>query len=111
MQIDSARRRLERADTHVQALEDEIQQYVKDGAGRQYTLSPERDPGGSEYLARLRVSEPPDLVLWSLIVSDVVHQVRCSLDNLLWSVGTQHSSARKLGRFYFPICTTEQAWT
>ena len=65
------------AERHLQALHDEISQYLK---REPFEVTNEIDIENSEYVARLSVKEEPP-VLWSLIAGDVVTNLRAALDH------------------------------
>lgn len=59
----------------------------------------------------LRVRQPPPLDEWSLLLGDALHNVRSSLDSLVWELA--HYDGRKPDRpkdLYFPIVTEEARW-
>lgn len=109
--MDGPRQRLNRARTHNDDLERQVFTYFQERFGDAYDIIRERDPMLGDYILRLNVRESPPLEDWALIVSDSIHELRSSLDNLMWAVGRRFSSATKLGgMFAFPICPTQRDW-
>jgi hypothetical protein len=103
--LDAPRRRLDRADEHLENLNMQISGYLNRRGSAYWTIK-ERDTQPGHYVFRLHVQEGPDSAHWSLIAADCVHNLRASLDNLIWQVGLQRRKPDKLRSLSFPICTS-----
>jgi hypothetical protein len=65
---------------------------------------PEYDAKRRKYLWRLRLVAPPAHL--GLIAGDFVHNLRASLDNIIWSLATPRLRRDNEGTLSFPVCTT-----
>jgi hypothetical protein len=74
--------RVRRAKHHLDDLDSEVDEFL----GRDsYDSVTERKPKGTGYLFMAVVRENPD-PQWGLIAGDFIHNLRASLDNLMWEV-------------------------
>lgn len=81
------RKRLDWARHHIQALEDEIDTYLTaEPPPQAMTLSLDEERG--RYTVKLYVKRAIPAERWSLMVSDAVHSLRSTLDNLAFALCT-----------------------
>lgn len=99
-------RRLERANEHLQLLDAQVRGYL---GGKPYQLRSERGTEETERELFVDVTAPFDELGWALLVSEIVHHYRASLDNLIYMLSVvtqgQHVSGTE-----FPIYLTEAAF-
>lgn len=99
--------KLRRADLHLTELTDKIGEYVKADHSR---LSGNYDADAFTYELRVEAAEAPNHVLWSVIVGDIVHNLRSALDHLVWQL-VLLANARSPGpQHEFPIALDEQVY-
>jgi hypothetical protein len=109
--LDGARLKLERAEEHRQTLIGEFQQYWSSDA-----YVPEPDVQDGEAILRAKVRTPPD-PMWSVIIGEWAHNVRCALDYITWELGVDYkgpapnpippgSAGRPWRDVQFPIVTS-----
>lgn len=94
-----AQRRLQHARAHLKVLDDKIRLFM------------EREPFGAvskhnyeqaTYIVHGEIRETPPLEL-GLIAGDVIHNIRASLDNLLWAFACRHHDPPENPNASFPI--------
>ncbi len=72
-----------RAEEHISTFEKELAAWVSTNP---YRLTIKHNTDFSRCWALVRVIHEPSLERWSLIVSDAIHNLRCSLDHLIYAV-------------------------
>jgi hypothetical protein len=72
-----------RAGKHMDALHDEITRYVEDSPHR-VTGKFDRHTGFFNLTAE--VLKEPDTDLWGVLLGDLIHNLRCALDHLVWQL-------------------------
>src|SRR5215204_6470685 len=91
-----------RANEHFEALKDEVERFIESNP---YVLIRhfEMDPGGDvgHHSLRIQVRDAPP-ARWSLILGDCLHNLRSSLDHLIWDLSFRTSGDSTL-RTEFPI--------
>jgi hypothetical protein len=101
-------RKLDRAETHIDALEQAVKRWLKTDA---YTLIENFNAQTGEYVLKAKVTEPPGDD-WPLLVGDAVHNLRSALDHIAYTFAmdgyqAQHSGgnipANHQRRILFPI--------
>lgn len=104
--FDGVRLRLDRADEHLATLIPEVQALARDIEDR--GIRHEFEPDTGEYIVRIAGEPPPSE--WGLRVSELLHHLRSSLDNLVCALVISHGGTihRHSG---FPITTKDVAWT
>lgn len=107
MNLTSVNAKLERAEQHLQALQDELVLWM---AKEQYTISPQVNADSTRYsLIAHRVGTEPPLQRWTLMAGDCIHNLRCALDHLVYSIAVHEHNQdpppdeKKL---MFPITST-----
>lgn len=96
-----------RADAHLEALDDVWGKYLRsEPRPYDFIVHIEPESGGHTIYAEIVRPPPADL---SVIVGDVLHNLRSGLDHLAWELVKR--AGGKPGRHtYFPICDTEARW-
>jgi len=56
-----------------------------------YSGVPTHNAEMTHYAITARVHREPDIVRWSLQVADIVHNLRCALDHMLWAIVVHES--------------------
>ena len=103
MWIDDVVAKLRRAEEHFDSLKNEIRRWHET---RPYRIVKKVNFDCTRYSAIVRMSNPPDLRRWSVIASDCFHNLRSSLDYLVYAVAIQESSMNPppdCGNLQFPI--------
>lgn len=100
--LDGVQAKLERAASHLEALQDEIRAFF---ARDPYMVRSDLDCEAGKYRLYFEIREQPPL-MWSVILGDLVHNLRSALDHLAWQLVI--FSGNKPGRgTQFPIFTSE----
>ena len=91
-------RRLGRADNELIVLHDEVTAFLK---GDPFTVSQQVQLGdeiapGDDLPYVVKVSKEPEL-WWSLLVSEIIHHLHTTLDNLAWQIATVHAGSPPRG--------------
>jgi hypothetical protein len=102
---EGVRLKLERAQQHLDALQQEIERFLR---RHPYTVIEEFNEEAGEYLLRAQVlEEPPSR--WGVEVGDVVHNLRSALDHLVWQLALSHGGTAPSGT-EFPVFVDETAF-
>lgn len=106
IQTDSIKAKLQHAKGYLDAIEFEVKSWMD---SHPYSISKQTNSDFTRYSLVLRVNKEPSLQRWSLIVGDIVHNLRCALDHLVYAIAV-HESGQKPPpfehRLMFPICDT-----
>jgi hypothetical protein len=84
--------KLDRAEELLNRLDNEVAAWHK---VKPYRVVNERNAELTRYSTVVYVDEPPPIVRWSLQISDIIHNLRCSLDHLLWAIVVYESPNHK----------------
>lgn len=93
-----------RAKCHLDTLKSVVAPFS--GEGKAYSIAKEFDAKTREFRFFLRVTTPPDITTWSLIVGDCIHNARTALDHLFWGLATKQNPSGVEGNtssMNFPI--------
>lgn len=102
------RARVNRAITQVHELNSQVRAYL---SRRPYEVIGERASSPDEIVLRLVVTEPSPLE-WSVLVGEIIHDLRSTLDHLAWGLSELNSGSapyplpNSWRRIQFPICDT-----
>jgi hypothetical protein len=107
LNLDSVEAKLQRAEQHIQAIQDEIQPWM---AKASYTISPQVNADSTRYslIAHLVGDEPP-LQRWTLMAGDSLHNLRCVLDHLVYAIAVHEAGTvppPDENKLMFPITDT-----
>ncbi len=101
--LQSCTAKLTRATKHADTLYGEIRAW----RNRQpVTLARQRNPEGTRHSLVARIREEPDILRWSLIAADCVHNARTVLDHLVYAIATYEAEGTRPAAFrqlVFPI--------
>lgn len=101
--LDGARTKIVRAQEHIRQLNYEINTFLQ---SKPYTISGEHRNDGKEYVFVVR--QPPVIPLrFSAIIGDIIHNLRSSLDHLIYGLIVKNSGT-PTNKNQFPICTTAE---
>lgn len=102
MASDAIQAKLDRADEHLNVLDDLIGSYF---AEKPYRISAEEWTEGDywNYATYLHVATFPPDHIWGPIIGDAVHNLRSVLDHLAWNLATDQARASTPRRIEFPI--------
>jgi hypothetical protein len=75
--------KLGRAEELLNHLDNEVGTWLK---FKPYEGIPTHNKEMTHYAVTLRVHREPDMVRWSLQFADLIHNLRCALDHLLWAI-------------------------
>lgn len=95
------------ADSHLKLLDQVWSQYVR-SEPRPYKFVVDVDAETGDHTIYSKVIRPPTPML-SVVVGDILHNLRSSLDHLAWQLVIR-AGATPGRHTYFPICDTEQRW-
>ncbi len=104
LDLTSCRLKLGRAGEHIDAIENDIAAWSET---KPYTLVRECNAEATRYSVRVRVQNDPPFDRWSLIAGDCIHDLRCSLDHLVYASAiyeTQTDPPPNHTSLMFPIC-------
>ena len=107
LNLDSVEAKLQRAQQHIQNLQDEIAPWM---AKASYIISPQVNGDSTRYslIAHLVGKEPP-LQRWTLMAGDSLHNLRCALDHLVYAIAVHESGTEPPpdgNKLMFPITDT-----
>ena len=106
--LSSCRAKLSRAEAHIDALKREIRTWVD---SHPYSLAKKTSPDLTRHGYVISVLREPDLEQWSLIAGDTIHNLRSTLDHLVYAIAVfQTKSDPPPGErvLAFPICDTPE---
>lgn len=110
--MDSPRQKVQRAFDQLRELHDATEAFVKEGA---YGLAYEFDSQSAEIVVKAQVLREPPEVQWSVILGEIIHDLRSALDHLAFAMAVRHSgpapeplpSPSPWRRIEFPIFLSE----
>ena len=88
LNISSARWKVERAEALLDGLDKEVKAWHKT---KPYGFTTRINEEFTRASIVVKVNRHPPIVRWSLIISDIFHNLRSALDQLLWAVAVQES--------------------
>ncbi len=106
IKTDSITAKLWHAIEYLNSVKDEVKSWMADNP---YSISRETNSDCTRYSLILRINKEPALERWSLMIGDIVFNLRCALDHLAYAIAIHESgqphppSGHKL---MFPICDT-----
>jgi hypothetical protein len=106
IQIESIKAKLQHAEGYLNSIENEVKSWMND---HPYSITRQTNSDSTRYSLILRINKQPPLQRWSLVTGDIVHNLRCALDHLVYAIAIHESgqdpppSGNKL---MFPICDT-----
>lgn len=106
LDLSSVWAKLRRAEEHAHTFENEARSWIQSDPYR-LTLEPNAD--FTRFSVVIHINNKPSFERWALIVSDAIHNFRCALDHLLYSVAilqTESDPPPGGNRIFFPICDT-----
>src|SRR5438309_942863 len=77
-----------RAEELLNRLDAEVETWRK---LKPYSCEPTRNQELTHYAITVRVFRKPDIIRWSLQVADIIHNLRCALDHMLWAIVVHES--------------------
>jgi hypothetical protein len=86
--IDSVMAKLGHAEEYLNSIKDEIRAWE---ARHPYTIIHNTDANLTHHSYILRIDIAPPIERWSLMIGDVVHNLRCGLDHLVYAVAIHES--------------------
>ena len=98
-----------RADEQFKALHKEVRAW--DDRNRD-TVFAERNADRTEYALKLKMSEFPDLKRWALVAGEILFNLRCVLDHLVYALAVEESGANPpqyAKKLAFPITDSHDA--
>lgn len=93
--LDSCVARYRRAEEHMQTIENEIGEWKKTAP---YRFVSQANAERTRFSMLIRVRNPPALLRWSLILSDAVNGLRCSLDHLIHAIAIKQDALPPIAR-------------
>lgn len=103
LDLDGIRAKLDRAHVHLKALQAEIPVFF---ARDPYEVGMNLDCKAGKCSVHIEVREHPPLA-WSVMVGDIVHNLRSALDHLAWQLVLVSGAEPVIGATQFPIFTSE----
>lgn len=102
------------AQRRIEELRESILEY---GNSKPYRIESEKDSASGKWQGVFRVTGMPPFTDWSLMVGDAVHNMRGSLDALLFGIAQRHAATRNAvltaeeeRSIQFPICDAATAF-
>jgi hypothetical protein len=105
--LDGPRAKLDRANDHIASLDIEIRAFFD---GDDYTIGSHFDRETEQHVITARIRKQPPLTGWALIAGDALHNLRSSLDHLIYQLaiaGTCKDPPPDEGWLEFPIFIDE----
>lgn len=100
--LDGIREKIKRANEHIRNLDAEITPYL-DGADHTLTATVRYDASKGDHVRDWRISGSPLPERFSVIIGEVIHQLRSSLDHLVWQLVIAHGTEKTTNDLEFPI--------
>jgi len=100
--LDGIRAKIERAKEHIRNLDAEITTYL-DGADHTLTATVKYDPSKGGYVREWNITGSPFPERFSVIIGEVVHQLRSSLDHLVWQLVLANGTKKPTDDLEFPV--------
>lgn len=94
--------KLKRAETHIQALYGEINDFIN---SKPHKIVEDKDLERGKYEARIEVLREPDDPAWGVLLGDFIHNLRSALDHLVWQL-VRLNNKRPSAENCFPIEST-----
>lgn len=95
--LDGVLQKIERADEHIKNLNDEIGTFIEDN----YRIVSKPDDDATTSIITVVGPDPP--LRFSVIVGEIIHQLRSSLDHVIWQLVLANGKVPT--RYHqFPIC-------
>jgi len=82
--LDQIRRKLSRADEHLAALDELIEDFIGLNPYRPFV---DMDMQAQQSLIRVKIHERPDVLEWGVLIGEVLYQLRTALDHIAWRLG------------------------
>ncbi len=104
--INSVNAKLQHAESHLNSIKDEVRAWMDSNP---YSISKQTKSDSTRYSLILRINKEPPLQRWSLFVGDIVHNLRCVLDHLVYAIAIHESGQEPPpsgNKLMFPICDT-----
>ena len=103
--------KLGRAEEHFNTIKAELIEW-KDR--EPYVVSRQCDAQGSRHSLSVEITHPPPLEHWALIAGDCIHNLRATLDNLIYAIAVKESGADPPPSYdllQFPACVTLNSYS
>ncbi len=106
LDLTSAHAKLDRAREHLRILDAETAAFYEGSPseGQPYEIHSEFRPDSSEYVFVVKVLRPPPVLL-SLLLGDFAHNLRASLDHLVYGLARLTGSSGATTQY--PVCSTD----
>src|SRR4051812_27873782 len=95
---------------HMEAIEDEFEAWVNNDLNR---FELETDAERTEHTLVFRCGQQPDVLRWALVFGDAVHNLRSTLDHLVYAVGAHNAGGRTPpgeDKLAYPITESPEAF-
>ncbi|HEY6731546.1 MAG TPA: hypothetical protein VI039_11025 [Solirubrobacterales bacterium] len=99
--------KINRAEAHLNALDQKWREYLR-AKPRPYEFPIHVDPHSGDHTIYAEIVKPPPDTL-SIIVGDVLHNLRSALDHMAWAF-VERAGGKPGNHTAFPICDTEKQW-
>jgi hypothetical protein len=106
IQIDSIKAKLQHAEGYLNSVKDEVKSWMNENP---YSITRETNSDSTRYSLILRINKEPALQKWSLVIGNIVHNLRCALDHLVYAIAIHESGQYpppSENKLMFPICDT-----
>jgi hypothetical protein len=111
LELSSVTAKLNWAEEHLKVVENEIATWMDRDL---YGTSQQVNADCTRYSLILNLKgDSPPLERWSLISGDIVHNLRCALDHLIYAIAIQESGKNpppSAGGLQFPLCDSDAAF-
>src|SRR5258707_1742458 len=99
----SVQAKVDHSAKHFQTLEDKVFTWQD---GNFCSIEAERNREFTEHSLIYRCTQEPDLLDWSLVFGDCIHNLRCALDHLVYAIAAHESKKSpppRWNQLAFPI--------
>ena len=86
--IDSVKARIGNAEEYLDTLKNQIKSWMDENP---YSVAIKTNSDFTRYSFILNIEKKPPLQKWSLMASDIVHNLRCALDYLVYAIAVYES--------------------
>jgi len=109
--LKSALAKLGRAHEHTESIKSEIFAWQNSNP---YMVTRERDAEFTRYSLVAHIAAQPPLMHWTLMISDVIHNLRAALDHLIYAIAVYEAKGKSpppdADRLAFPICESPDSF-
>lgn len=115
IRTDSINAKLRHAESYLNSVKDEVKAWMDSSP---YSISRETNTDCTRYSLILRINKEPPVERWSLLIGDIIFNLRCTLDHMTYAIAVHESGQNpppSWNKLQFPICDSvekfrESSW-